>query len=368
MKDNLEEIFPIVDEDGTVVGKATRGECHNGSRLLHAVVHLHVFNARGDVYLQKRPEWKDIQPGKWDTAVGGHIDYGETPEEALRREVREELGITVFEPQFVGKYVFDSKRERELVYVNRTVYNDEIYPSTDELDGGRFWSMKEIREAIGKGVLTPNFESEFQQLFWSELQPIERHPLVPFLPENARVLFLGSFPPQEKRWCMNFYYPNFINDHWRIEGEVFFGNRNHFVLADKKAFDREAIIAFCQGKGIAFYDTATAVRRLKDNASDEFLEVVEPTDIHALLSQLPHCKAIVTTGQKATDTLCRYFGIDAAPKAGTSIALPDVHNHDGHKVRLYRLPSSSRAYPLAFDKKVAFYRAMFAAVGLIDIQ
>ena len=98
MKDNLEEIFPLVDEEGTVVGKATRGECHNGSRLLHAVVHLHVFNSAGEVYLQKRPEWKDIQPGKWDTAVGGHIDYGETPKAALRREVREELGTGVCEP------------------------------------------------------------------------------------------------------------------------------------------------------------------------------------------------------------------------------------------------------------------------------
>ena len=98
MKDNLQERFPIVDEEGTVIGQATRGECHNGSRLLHAVVHLHVFNAQGDVYLQKRPEWKDIQPGKWDTAVGGHIDYGETPEEALRREVREETGLIV-EPE-----------------------------------------------------------------------------------------------------------------------------------------------------------------------------------------------------------------------------------------------------------------------------
>lgn len=163
--DNLKEIFPIVDENGTVVGKATRGECHSGSRLLHPVVHLHVFNAAGDVYLQKRPEWKDIQPGKWDTAVGGHMDYAETPEEALGREAREELGITAFESQFVGKYVFDSKRERELVYVNRTTYNGDISPSKEELDGGRFWTMLEIREAMGKNVLTPNFESEFKRFF-----------------------------------------------------------------------------------------------------------------------------------------------------------------------------------------------------------
>ena len=166
--DNLKEKFPIVDEEGCVVGSATRGECHNGARLLHPVVHLHVFNTAGDIYLQKRPEWKDIQPGKWDTAVGGHMDYGETPEEALRREVREELGITDFTPEFIGKYVFDSKRERELVYVNRTIYDGPVRPSTEELDGGRFWTMAEIREAMGKDILTPNFESEFKRCFGEE--------------------------------------------------------------------------------------------------------------------------------------------------------------------------------------------------------
>lgn len=164
MKDNEQEIFPIVDELGRVVGKATRGECHSGTKLLHPVVHLHVFNCQGDVYLQKRPEWKNIQPGKWDTAVGGHIDYGETPEEALQREVREELGITEFTPEFVDKYVFESQRERELVYVHRTTYDGEICPSKDELDGGRFWTMREIRDAMGQGILTPNFESEFKQV------------------------------------------------------------------------------------------------------------------------------------------------------------------------------------------------------------
>ena len=168
MKDNQQEIFPIVDEEGSVVGKATRGECHSGPMLLHPVVHLHVFNPQGDVYLQKRPEWKDIQPGKWDTAVGGHIDYGETPEVALLREVREELGITDFTPEFVGKYVFESKRERELVYVHRTIYDGAIMPSKEELDGGRFWTMEEVREAIGQGVLTPNFESEFVRFFGRE--------------------------------------------------------------------------------------------------------------------------------------------------------------------------------------------------------
>ena len=163
--DNQEEIFPVVDEKGNVVGRATRGECHSGTKLLHPVVHLHVFNSKGEVFLQKRPEWKDIQPGKWDTAVGGHVDYGETVEEALFREVKEELGIVSFHPSFVGQYIFESTRERELVYVHRCTYDGAICPSSKELDGGRFWTLKDIREAIGKGIFTPNFESEFLRLF-----------------------------------------------------------------------------------------------------------------------------------------------------------------------------------------------------------
>ena len=169
MQDNNKERFPIVDEEGRVVGAATRGECHNGSKLLHPVVHLHVFNSRGEVYLQKRPEWKDIQPGKWDTSVGGHIDDGETPEEALIREVGEELGITDFVPEKIGMYVFESRRERELVYVHRTTYDGPVRPSAEELDGGRFWTMDEIRAAIGQEILTPNFESEFQRFFLTDV-------------------------------------------------------------------------------------------------------------------------------------------------------------------------------------------------------
>lgn len=163
MKDNLEEMFPLVDEEGNITGAASRGECHNGSKLLHPVVHLHVFNSRGELYLQRRPLWKDIQPGKWDTAVGGHVDLGESVEMALRREVREELGMTEFTPETLTHYVFESATERELVFVHRTTYDGPVTPS-DELDGGRFWSLDEIRENMGKGIFTPNFESEIRRL------------------------------------------------------------------------------------------------------------------------------------------------------------------------------------------------------------
>ena len=196
---------------------------------------------------------------------------------------------------------------------------------------------------------------------------VEYHPLRPFLPENAKVLFLGSFPPQRKRWCMDFYYPNFINDHWRIEGQVFFDDKNHFVDLEAKCFKIDEIVAFCEEKGLAFFDTSTAIRRLQDNASDKFLEVVEPTDIHALIAQLPHLRAIVTTGEKATETICKTMGILDVPKVNTYVEVSNTNssnlaNRDG--LLLYRLPSSSRAYPLSFDKKVEAYRRFFNLVQL----
>lgn len=162
-KDNKDEMLPLVDENGVIIGAATRGECHDGSKKLHPVVHLHVFNSKGELYLQKRPEWKDIQPGKWDTSVGGHIDLGENVEKALKREVSEELGITEYTPELIESYVFESQVEKELVYVHKTVYDGEIKPS-DELNGGKFWTLDEIRDSIGKGILTPNFEQEFIRL------------------------------------------------------------------------------------------------------------------------------------------------------------------------------------------------------------
>lgn len=186
----------------------------------------------------------------------------------------------------------------------------------------------------------------------------ERHPLQPFLPEGARVLMLGSFPPKHERWSMEFFYPNWINDMWRVMGVVFFGDRRHFEVKDAKRFDRERIIDFCTTQGIALFDTASEVRRLKDNASDKFLEVISPTDIEALLAELPHCQAIVTTGQKATETIAERFGC-TIPTVGSSTQLII----GTRELRFWRMPSTSRAYPLALDKKAEVYRTMFEREG-----
>ena len=189
---------------------------------------------------------------------------------------------------------------------------------------------------------------------------IETHPLEPFLPAKSKLLMLGSFPPQKKRWSMDFYYPNLNNDMWRIYGILFFNDKNHFLNSTLKSFCREQIIDFLNEKGIALFDTASSSRRLQDNASDKFLEVVEATDVAALLRQLPECKAIVTTGQKATDTLRQQFEIEE-PKVGDYSEFV----FEGRAMRLYRMPSSSRAYPLALDKKAAAYRIMFQDLQIL---
>lgn len=190
--------------------------------------------------------------------------------------------------------------------------------------------------------------------------PVERHPFEPFLPEGAKVLMLGSFPPQSKRWSMEFYYPNFINDFWRIIGILFFDDRDKFVDLHAKKFKLQEIKDFCSEKGIAMFDTATAVRRLKDNASDKFLEVVEPTDIPALLRRIPLCEAVVVTGEKAAQTLCEAFGTEA-PAVGDY----SEFSFEGRNMRLYRMPSTSRAYPLPIQKKADVYRRLFEDSGML---
>ena len=185
--------------------------------------------------------------------------------------------------------------------------------------------------------------------------PVERHPFEPFLPEGCRLLMLGSFPPAEKRWSMHFYYPNFTNDMWRIFGLCFFGDKLHFVDVERKTFCLDAIIDFLTAKGIGMYDTATAVRRLKNTAADKDLEVVEPTDLKAMVRSLPRLEAIVTTGQKATDVLRECFDISGEPRVGEYVEF----EFEGRMLRLWRMPSSSRANPLKVEKKAEYYGRLF---------
>ena len=193
----------------------------------------------------------------------------------------------------------------------------------------------------------------------TEISATEKHPLEPFLPDGARILMLGSFPPSRKRWSMEFFYPNWINDMWRIMGLIFHDDKEHFIAEDadgKKAkrFDRDRCAGFAAEKGIAMYDTACEIRRLKDNASDKFLEVVKATDIAGLLARIPECRAIVTTGQKATDVIVSTFGCEEPPVGDyTECSIGE------RQVRFWRMPSSSRAYPLPLEKKAESYRKMF---------
>ena len=188
---------------------------------------------------------------------------------------------------------------------------------------------------------------------------MEVHPFEPFLPENAKLLMLGTFPPAEKRWAMKFYYPNFTNDMWRIFGICFFGDKMHFVRQEEKTYDLERIIPFLREKEIAMFDTATRVIRTKNTASDKDLQVVEETNLAEMLGRLPHCCAVLTAGQLATTIACRQFGI-AEPRVGEyrefSLHLPSSASR---RCRLYRMPSSSRAYPLSVEKKAEYYRTVF---------
>ena len=182
----------------------------------------------------------------------------------------------------------------------------------------------------------------------------ELHPLEPFLPANARILMLGGFPPKRIRWSMDFFYPNLQNDMWRIVGYLAAGDKSHFLMPGGRKFDKERIEAFCRERGIALYDTAVEVIRLKDNASDNFLQVVREVDLAALLARIPHCRTLVTTGQKATDTLRAITGC-GEPAVGESVAF----EYAGRSMRLWRMPSSSRAYPRPVEWKAGFYRKVF---------
>lgn len=191
---------------------------------------------------------------------------------------------------------------------------------------------------------------------------IETHPLKPFLPSNAKLLMLGSFPPPRERWKMQFYYPNYQNDMWRIFGLIFFDNKDYFLDLTHKTFHEEAIHSFLNDKGIAIFDMAYQVRRLQGNAADKFLQVVVPTNIEKLLQQIPQCQAIMTTGDKATDTLMQLLPADTVKPA---IGHPSTTYYADRELQLFRMPSSSRAYPLALEKKAQIYADFFQKIQLL---
>lgn len=190
----------------------------------------------------------------------------------------------------------------------------------------------------------------------------EQHPLQPFISPNVKVMMIGSFPPAHSKWSMEFYYPNFQNDMWRIFGIVFFDNKDYFLADDKKSFDLDLLKSTLTDKGIGIADIGQEVIRLKNNASDKFLQIVEPLDISAILDEVPLCHTFITAGEKATETLLHQFSDKIKhPPVGGCISF----NYDKRKINLYRMPSSSRAYPMALVKKASIYKQCFQDIGIV---
>ena len=193
--------------------------------------------------------------------------------------------------------------------------------------------------------------------------PLEHHPFKPILPLQAQVVMMGTFPPTDEKRCMEFHYPNFQNDMWRIMGEVFYGDKDHFRIGDEKRFDPVRIEAFLREKGIALCSSAKTAIRLRGNAADKDLKIIEPVDMDELLLDLPKVEWIFTTGGLATETLLGLLPEKVKPpKTNEWIDYPYSANRP---LKLYRLPSTSRAYPLKFEKKVEAYQTFFKKVGLI---
>lgn len=186
----------------------------------------------------------------------------------------------------------------------------------------------------------------------------ETHPLPPFVSESTKVLMAGTFPPKRHRWSMEWFYPNFQNDMWRIWGYIYKGDKNYFVDSEKKCFDKEKIVAFCTEIGLGLCDTGKEVVRLKDNASDKFLQIIEPFDLGALLENAPRCEAIAVTGELAGETLCGIVGCDSL-----KIGVPLDVEFRGRQLRLWRMPSSSRAYPKSIEWKAEYYHRLFPELG-----
>lgn len=190
--------------------------------------------------------------------------------------------------------------------------------------------------------------------------PVERHPWKPYVPANARVLILGAFPPKSNRWSMEFYYPNRINDFWRIIGLIFFADKDHFYDSNAKQFRLGDILKLLNDKGIAMGDAALEVKRLKDNASDKFLEVVTSLPLCDLITEMPNCHTIVSTGEKAAQIIAQVTDTDV-PAVG-KFTTAYLNNH---AINIYRMPSTSRAYPLPIEQKADFYRNMFQTIGIL---
>ena len=191
---------------------------------------------------------------------------------------------------------------------------------------------------------------------------IETHPFEPWLPVNAKLLMLGTFPPAPKRWAMEWYYPNFTNDMWRIFGLVFFGDKLHFVDEANKTYRLNELKQFLKEKGVALFDTALRIRRTTGTASDKDLEIVQPADLDGMLRSLPECKAVLAAGQLATKVFTEHYNIDAR-----NLKMGEYRTFDfeGRALKLYRQPSSSRAYPMKVEKKAVYYEQMFKEIQII---
>lgn len=191
---------------------------------------------------------------------------------------------------------------------------------------------------------------------------IETHPFEPWLPVNAKLLMLGTFPPAPKRWAMEWYYPNFTNDMWRIFGLIFFGDKLYFVDEANKTYRLNELKQFLKEKGVALFDTALRIRRTTGTASDKDLEIVQPADLDGMLRSLPECKAVLAAGQLATKVFTEHYNIDAR-----NLKMGEYRTFDfeGRTLKLYRQPSSSRAYPMKVEKKAVYYEQMFKEIQII---
>lgn len=200
----------------------------------------------------------------------------------------------------------------------------------------------------------------------SKPQEIEQHPFTPFLPEGSKIVMCGTFPPKPDKWSMDFFYPNFYNDMWRIFGLIFFNDKEHFFNKGAKSIDKDGIKEMLKVNHIGIGETATAAVRMKDNASDKFLEIITPVDLPRLLSKVPECTAIVTTGEKAASVIASLTST-ALPKMGEAIECKVImQSGTPRKFTHYRMPSTSRAYPMKLVKKASYYLEMLKKEGIVS--